>query len=407
MKSPKIEDPTNAAKQQGVDNMEMAKFNAANNRPDTYTVFGNQRWARDPENPDRWILREELSPTEQAKYDKASGIELGALDSLTRAMPKIDEAINSPYKLEGSARTQLDPRYFANGGKLQGEVDLAGAPGMPKADFRTRMMVTEAMQRMGKKPLDQRFGDQSKEIENTLTNQGITRGTEAWDREQKALEDAKTAAYGDLTDRSILSGGQEMERDFGMGMSRRQQGVDERFRQGEFKNAATGQGYNIANMAAALENSGRAQNWEEMAQGKLLPINVMSALLTQGQVNAPKFQPYNNNISADPAPTYAANQQKNQNSINSANARNALIGSLASGAMGMFKFSDARLKSHVREIGVLPSGLPFYDYTIGGKQEEGVMAQDVEKVYPDLVVEDAQGWKLVNYGGLYAREYPQ
>jgi hypothetical protein len=36
----------------------------------------------------------------------------------------------------------------------------------------------------------------------------------------------------------------------------------------------------------------------------------------------------------------------------------------------------------------------------GGEAQAGVIAQEVQAVFPDLVVEDANGYLMVNYGGL-------
>lgn len=72
--------------------------------------------------------------------------------------------------------------------------------------------------------------------------------------------------------------------------------------------------------------------------------------------------------------------------------------------LGLWALSDRRLKEDVEPIGLLFNGLPFYRYRFRGsdKIETGVMAQDVEKVMPDAVV-DIGLWrggpsvKAVNY----------
>jgi hypothetical protein len=52
----------------------------------------------------------------------------------------------------------------------------------------------------------------------------------------------------------------------------------------------------------------------------------------------------------------------------------------------------------IEPLGILENGLPFYSfrYVDGVDREVGLMAQDVEKVKPEAVVEIA-GLKHVNY----------
>lgn len=59
---------------------------------------------------------------------------------------------------------------------------------------------------------------------------------------------------------------------------------------------------------------------------------------------------------------------------------------LATGGLGL---SDVRLKEDIERIGTTDSGLGVYKYRFKGRPEfhVGVIAQEVEKVYPDAVTE--------------------
>lgn len=70
------------------------------------------------------------------------------------------------------------------------------------------------------------------------------------------------------------------------------------------------------------------------------------------------------------------------------------IAGLAGRVLG---FSDARLKTDVKRVGLLESGLPVYSYTKFGHKELGVMAQDVEQIMPDAVHTHPSGYKMVDY----------
>ncbi|PAY07188.1 hypothetical protein CK489_15420 [Bradyrhizobium sp. UFLA03-84] len=104
-----------------------------------------------------------------------------------------------------------------------------------------------------------------------------------------------------------------------------------------------------------------------------------------------------------------------QNYQDQLNANNATMGGLfglggtlggsmlqgigKAGGMAAF-FSDRRLKSDVVRIGTLESGLPVYEYTIFGKRQRGVMADEAEMLFPDAVFMHPSGFKMVDYAGI-------
>jgi hypothetical protein len=84
------------------------------------------------------------------------------------------------------------------------------------------------------------------------------------------------------------------------------------------------------------------------------------------------------------------------------NAQGEMFGSLL-GAAAAFR-SDRRLKENIEVVGRDErTMLPLYEFEyIGGtgKRFLGVMAQDVEKRYPEMVFTMPDGYKAVNYAGL-------
>ena len=67
---------------------------------------------------------------------------------------------------------------------------------------------------------------------------------------------------------------------------------------------------------------------------------------------------------------------------------------------GGFLRSDIRLKSNIVKVGDHPKGFGIYEYDIDGHRERGVLAQEVEKIIPEAVLEHPDGYKMVNYGAL-------
>lgn len=89
------------------------------------------------------------------------------------------------------------------------------------------------------------------------------------------------------------------------------------------------------------------------------------------------------------------------------NAQGELMGGLvgAGGKLGVAAMmSDRRLKENIVVVGRDDrTGLPLYDFEYkggSGRRFRGVMADDVEKRYPEMVFEMPDGHKAVNYAGL-------
>ncbi len=77
--------------------------------------------------------------------------------------------------------------------------------------------------------------------------------------------------------------------------------------------------------------------------------------------------------------------------------------------LGTSFLSDVRLKKNLVKVGTLPSGLDWFEWewTEEGKalavkqSTEGVIAQEAEKIFPDAVAEDENGYLRVDYKRLH------
>jgi hypothetical protein len=79
----------------------------------------------------------------------------------------------------------------------------------------------------------------------------------------------------------------------------------------------------------------------------------------------------------------------------------SMIGTIAQAApmiMSLFG-SDRRMKKDIERIGVLPNGLPVYSfrYVWSAEPHVGLMADEVEAVFPDAVFDHPTGFKMVDY----------
>jgi hypothetical protein len=84
------------------------------------------------------------------------------------------------------------------------------------------------------------------------------------------------------------------------------------------------------------------------------------------------------------------------------NAQAEMLGAVA--GAGIAKYSDRRLKENIELVGRDErTMLPLYEFEYKGgtgKRFLGVMADDVEAHFPDMVYEMPDGFKAVNYAGL-------
>ncbi|MCH7498576.1 MAG: tail fiber domain-containing protein [Nitrospinae bacterium] len=200
-------------------------------------------------------------------------------------------------------------------------------------------------------------------MESMYANQGITAGSEAWNRG---------------TD------------DFNRGIT-------------DFRLAADRQALGEAGQLYGLEAESRNQ-----------PINELMAMLSQSQVRPPSF--VNTPQSGIGAPNYqqaAYNSYQGQadNYAQQLQQQGAMYGGLfglggagigAYGRLGAAEklataWSDPRLKTNVRKIGVLPNGLNVYSYDyVWGMPSIGVMSNEVRKIMPHAVF-NIGGFDAVNY----------
>ena len=107
---------------------------------------------------------------------------------------------------------------------------------------------------------------------------------------------------------------------------------------------------------------------------------------------------------------YGFGQQEAGNRLNLGNALaanrntgvNNILGAAGTAARAAAAFSDVRLKRDIERVGELASGLPVYSfrYVWSDEQHVGVMAQEARALFPDAVVEHANGFLMVDYSAI-------
>ncbi|WP_273727474.1 tail fiber domain-containing protein [Brucella gallinifaecis] len=200
---------------------------------------------------------------------------------------------------------------------------------------------------LGAQRLDPRFAQDEEKLRTTLKNKGIQEGSEAWNAEMSRMTQTKNDAYNGL-----MLNGRQMA--FSEAMAQRNQPINE---------------------ITALMSGSQVSNPAQMSGAT--PQTSVGGVDYTGLVN-----------------------QKYQSELSNYQSQMGGLFGLGSAAMGMFNFSDRRLKTDIERVGETDEGTPIYTYKYkdGGPTQMGVMAQDVEKKQPDAVAMHSSGFRMVDYG---------
>jgi hypothetical protein len=289
-----------------------------------------------------------LNPDEQAILDqsRANKIQLGGLAQ--SKIGEVGDAFGTPFDFSGAPGAGFGVLKKLQALAGQAGPDLSAYEAMakrggPKLDEAARQQVQDAMYRRETAQLDPRYKQQQIDLETQLANQGIGRGSEAWSKATTDFNRSKDSAYGDALDRSILAGGAEQSRLFGLKSSRRAQNL-----------GALGSLYNMQQgkrkdqMAAyanlfGMRQKGR-QSWlQEQMTRRQMPMDELNMLLGKAEgFNIPQFKsPSDINIQAPDIASLLQNDFSNKQGINKQNQDDttAMISSLAMAAAMAFSSS--------------------------------------------------------------------
>ena len=203
------------------------------------------------------------------------------------------------------------------------------------------------------------FDRQRENMATMLQNQGIPVGSEAYSRAMGDLEDKQNEALQQAAYQSVL-GGQDAY----------SQSLADAISAGSFGNTAQ-------------------QSYIQQLQ------NALNGSLSSYDVAMDKYAAQNNLA----AQNYAAKQQ----AINNQNAQtNSLIqgaSSIGSAALMAALMSDKRLKENIKPVGKLDNGLTVYCFNYKGDNvpQIGLIAQEVQEVKPEAVIETEDGYLAVKY----------
>lgn len=457
--APPPPDYVGAAQQQAAASRELTDVQNWANRPTQNTPWGSTSWSAqastDPATGKpitQWTQNTTLAPELKSALDDQLAIQAGKSDLAQGFMGRVQNEFSRPFDWNGlpqmaslgqapslnagvadysrGLRTGMNP--MSN--QVQRGLNVVDNPALPQFDSGYRDQVaTQLMQKM--QPV---HDYQTRSLETKLENQGLRPGSEAYNRAMTQLGQQQAMERYNALDAS----GQEAQRLYNMQMGARQQAFNEDTGMGQFANQATNQAFNqglqafqfgnqalgqasaldiarqqannqalqsqfgMNQQAAQFQNQLRQQAIAEQAQRRGMSLNEMNALLSGQQVSMPQMPGFNQAQRSETPQILNAVGQQYDAQLGAYNAQqagmNSLLGAGAQlGAAAMpFMFSDRRLKSNIKRVGAHAIGVGIYEYTMMGMPQRGVIAQEVQAVRPDLVKRHANGYLMVNYGGL-------
>ena len=226
--------------------------------------------------------------------------------------------------------------------------------------------VRQATFELGKKQLEPELKSQREALATQLANRGIPIGSDAYNSEMNRLDRSQGEQLNQLSLQSLLAGIQTAE---GQRQAR----------------------YNEIASLLGRSQVGTGTNFGQY-QTNYQGLDLLG--IQQAELNRQQQQNIANQQSKD---------QKNQATTGAiGSAIGGLLGGIgAAGGIASF-FSDIKLKTNIKYENKIINHLPIYSFEYknskyGKGRYEGVMAQDVEKIFPEAVGISVEGYKMVDY----------
>lgn len=377
---------------------------------------------------DNWTQTTTLTPATQKALESQQLMQQGRSDIALGIMPRVAESLSKPLDMNGMQA--WGKRYDGPGPITSGfamttptttdkiQTSIGRTPDYIKSS-------SDAIYNQATSRLDPRFNQGQSDLDARLANQGITRGSSAYNRAQDAFSMQRNDAYQTAMNNATAQGAADATRVQGMdlnaanfGNNAQGQVFGQNLTSNQFRNTAIGQSnqaqnqdFTQTNANAAYDNNLRIAQFNMAQQERMLALNEMNALISGQQVGMPAMPQFNTSTPYGGPNYMGAAQAQGQYDMNTFNANQAANSGFTSGLFGLggsgmmagaMMFSDSRLKRVVQKLGKLANGLNVYRFKYLGMPDTrvGVMAQEVARVRPDCVVKTESGYLAVDYGKL-------
>jgi len=201
--APPAPDYTGAAQATAQGNKEAAIAAQAGNMINQYTPYGSVEYTQRGEiaGTPQYSQTVTLSPEQQAAYQKDVAMNAALQDIGSQGLGYVQEALNKPLS-------------FA-------DMQSLGTPGQ------IQQAATDAAYQNAMRYTEPRMQREQSRLENQLANQGITRGSEAWNAAMQDAAAQRENVYGQAQNQAYLQGLQGAQQAYQQGLGTRQQQIAE------------------------------------------------------------------------------------------------------------------------------------------------------------------------------------
>lgn len=228
---------------QSAANTQAAQTAAAINRPDQTNPYGTLNWTQSETDPNAWSSQMTLTPESQGLLTSSQQNAANTLNTPINQPGPIDlQFQNQAARANYNDFTAQNTAAAALAGEGRGAVsqalsqmrETAATPfnyeslgAAPQANEAARKAIEESLYQRSTARLDPRFAQSEDAMNTALANQGITQGSEAYNRERQNFAMGKNDAYSSAMNDAISGSDTALAKLFGMELSGRQQGADE------------------------------------------------------------------------------------------------------------------------------------------------------------------------------------
>lgn len=330
---------------------------------------------------EQWSQTVQLSPEQQRAYEQDAAMNERLRGVAGQGIDYVQQALNAPLQDPGKAVRNVELSDFTQDigtQKYKNEIADAGQLQRTVNDPELlQQQVTDALYKQQTQYLDPQFAQSQAKLENQLANQGITRGSEAWNnaiqeqarQKQQAYESARQSAIGQGVGAAStlfgnqLAGGQFVNQaqgqQFGQNQAQlqaynqaQQAMYDQLMGNANLRNAAQSQLFNQRLSNAQLYNAGLQQDFGNQQTLRQEPINILNAVRTgsqlqsaqQPQVNVSQPGQLATVSGPDLLSAATAQGQYNQGLYNAqqASSSNLMSGLMGLGSAGMMAYGMKR-----------------------------------------------------------------
>lgn len=264
---------------------------------------------------EQWSQTVTMSPEQQRAYEQDAAMNERLRGVAGQGIDYVQQALNKPLQDPGKAIRSVELSDFTQDigtQKYQNQIANAGDLQRTVNDPELlQQQVTDALYKQQTQYLDPQFTQSQAKLENQLANQGITRGSEAWNnaiqeqarQKQQAYESARQGAIGQGVGAAStlygnqLAGGQFVNaaqaQQFAQNQAQQQaynqaqQAMyDQLMGNANLRNAAQSQLFNQRLSNAQLYNAGLQQDFGNQQTLRQEPINILNAVRTGSQLQS-------------------------------------------------------------------------------------------------------------------------